>query len=99
MTEKQDKGLDLLVEIIVLEAYRCKAINEEGADAESYDCSEIEKRLSQAENYKGIFNGMSLETLKYTVQKALEVNNFKFSDRRCYSYLYDVISDDLKYFN
>ena len=99
MTEKQDKGLDLLVEIIVLEAYRCKAINEEGADAESYDCSEIEKRLSLAENYKGIFKGMSLETLEYTIQKSLEVNNFKFTDRRCYSYLYDVISDDLKYFN
>ena len=32
MTEKQSKGLDLLTEIIVLEAKRVKALNEEGVD-------------------------------------------------------------------
>lgn len=98
MTEKQDKGLDLLVDIIMLEAFRIKAINEEGADAETYDDAMLHRRLSETSEYQGIFDGITYKTLVGIVNHALEINKFTFTDKRCYSYLYDVIAEDIKYF-
>lgn len=98
MTEKQSKGLDLLTEIIVLEAKRVKALNEEGVDLEEYDNTEIETRLIKASDYKGIFDGITLKILKEIINEALKINNFEFSDNRCYSYLFDVIFEDIKSF-
>lgn len=98
MTEKQSKGLDLLTEIIVLEAKRVKALNEEGADLEEYDNTEIEKRLDKASEYKGIFDGITQKIVSDIIQRALDINFFTFNDKRSMGYLKDVILEDLRYF-
>ena len=98
MTEKQSKAIDLLTNIIMLEAIRVKALNEEGADLEEYDNTEIETCLIKASDYKGVFDGITLKTLKEIIKEALKINNFEFSDNRCYSYLFDVIFEDIKSF-
>ena len=99
MTEKQSKGLDLLTEIIVLEAKRVKALNEEGADLEEYDNTEIEKRLDKASEYKGIFDGITPKIVSDIIKRALDINFFTFNDKRCMGYLKDVILEDLRYFS
>lgn len=99
MTEKQSKGLDLLTEIIVLEAKRTKALNEEGADLEEYDNTEIEKRLEKASEYKGIFDGITPKIVSDIIQRALDINFFTFNDKRSMGYLKDVILEDLRYFS
>ena len=99
MTEKQTKGLDLLTEIIVLEAERVKALNEEGADLEEYDKTEIEKRLDTASEYKGIFEGITPQIVSDIIKISLDINHFEFTDKRCMGYLKDVILDDLRYFS
>jgi len=99
MTEKQSKGLDLLTEIIVLEAKRVKALNEEGADFEEYDNTEIEKSLDKASEYKGIFDEITPKIVSDIIKRALDINFFTFNDKRCMRYLKDVILEDLRYFS
>lgn len=99
MTEKQSNGLDLLTEIIVLEAKRVKALNEEGADLEEYDNTEIEKRLDKASEYKGIFDGITPKIVSDIIKRALDINFFTFNDKRCMGYLIDVVLEDLRYFS
>ena len=82
MTEKQSKAIDLLTEIIMLEAIRVKAINEDGMDLEEYDNTKIENCLIKASEYKGIFDGMTLKILKEIINEALRINNFDFTDNR-----------------
>ena len=97
MTEKQSKAIDLLTNIIMLEAIRIKAINEEGKD--NYDDTEIQNCLIKArECYQGIFEWVSYDIIIDIVNRSLGINSFKFADKRCYSYLYDVIAEDIKAF-
>lgn len=62
MTEKQNKALDLLTEIIVDEADRIKAVNERD-ETGYYDDSAIQTKLTKAQDYAGVFDGMSNSVL------------------------------------
>ena len=97
MTEKQSEALDLLTDIIMYEAIRIKAINEEGKD--NYDDTEIQNCLVKArECYQGVFEWISHDNIIDIVNRSLDINSFKFTDKRCYGYLVDVIAEDIKAF-
>lgn len=96
MTEKQNKALDLLTEIIVDEANRIKAVNE--SDEAEYDDPTIQARLIKAQDYAGVFDGMSNSLLMDIITESLRLNGITFRDKRCRKYLDDVIREDIKNF-
>lgn len=96
MTEEQNKALDLLTEIIVDEADRIKAVNE--SDEAEYDDSVIQAKLIKAQDYAGVFDGISNSLLMDIITESLRLNGITFRDKRCRKYLDDVIREDIKNF-
>lgn len=96
MTEKQNKALNLLTEIIVDEADRIKAVNE--SDGAEYDDSAIQAKLIKAQDYAGVFDGMSVSVLMDIITESLRLNGISFRDKRCQEHLDDVIREDIKNF-
>lgn len=96
MTEKQNKALDLLTEIIVDEADRIKAVNER--DETEYGDSVIQAKLIKAQDYAGVFDGMSDSVLMDIITESLRLNGIAFRDKRCREHLDDVIREDIKNF-
>lgn len=98
MTKIQSDALDLFTELVVCEADRIKMINENGIEPDNYDTNEIDKRKLKAADCSGVFDGMGTSLMIDIINKSLEINNFKFDDKRNYNRLYDVIADDMQYF-
>lgn len=93
---RKNEALDLLTEIIVDEADRIKVLNE--SEATEYDDSGIQAKLIKAQDYAGVFSGISNTLLMDIIAESLKVNGITFQDRRCYEYLDDVIREDIKNF-
>ena len=98
MTEYQLKALNVLNNLIVEEYKRVKAINELGIEIDEFDETSIENCIFNAMNYKNAFNNVSIEFIKNFIKCTLIFYSLKFNDIRCYSYLEDVILDEMKYF-
>lgn len=88
--------MDLLTEIIVDEADRIKAVNE--SDEAEYDDSVIQAKLIKAQDYAGVFDGISNSLLMDIITESLRLNGITFRDKRCRKYLDDVIREDIKSF-
>ena len=93
---RKNEALDLLTEIIVDEVDRIKVLNE--SEATEYDDSGIQTKLIKAQDYAGVFKGISNSLLMDIIAESLKLNGITFQDRRCYEYLDDVIREDIKNF-
>lgn len=93
-TAKELESGKLLSRIVVAEAMRIKAINEEGADAEAYDAvhgDEISALRIRSFRLPRI-EFRSEEEFSGFVRGAVDGSGVFFSDPRCYGYLRDCVA-------
>lgn len=93
-------SIELLKKITVLEAQRIKAINEDGADVLEYD-EKHEAEISAfcvVSFYLERPSFYDFRDFPKFLKSVLEENSIFFNDRRCFSYLFDVMGERLNEF-
>lgn len=54
--------------------------------------------MIKAQDYAGVFDGISNSLLMDIITESLRLNGITFRDKRCRKYLDDVIREDIKNF-